>query len=398
MLAGRGEGALDLWTLAHLPLALPVGSYRLETPLDPADATALALGWAIGSYQFTRYKAAARAPARLVLPDGADAAEVARLARAVALVRDLVNTPAEDLGPADLGAKAEEIFAPLVAAGAFRRVQGEALLAQNFPLIHAVGRAGRTPELIDFSWGDPAHRRVTLVGKGVCFDTGGLDIKPPAGMLTMKKDMGGAAHALALAALIIDAKLPVRLRVLVPTVDNAIDGTAFRPLDIIRSRKGLTVEIGNTDAEGRLVLADALTLAEEDAPDLLIDFATLTGAARVALGPELPALFTNDDALAAALADSAAAVRDPLWRLPLWDGYKAELDSKVADTNNVSPSPHNGAITAALFLQKFVAPGRAWAHVDLFAWNAAARPGRPAGGEAMTIRAFYDLLKRRHAP
>lgn len=389
VLIGRPP-ALDIWSLAHLPMRLPPGDYRLESPVSAAEATAIATGWAIGCYEFTRYKAPSRAPARLVLPAGADADEATRIAAAVHLVRDLVNTPAEDLGPSELQA---------VARGMAESKGGSvrALNVAEYPLVEAVGRAGRPATFTEITWGDPSHPKVTIVGKGVCFDTGGLDIKPASGMLAMKKDMGGAAHALALAQLIMDAKLAIRLRVLIPAVDNAIAGNAFRPLDVIKSRRGLTVEIGNTDAEGRLILADALTEAENDPPALLIDFATLTGAARVALGPELPALFTPDDGLANELYASARAVNDPLWRLPLWHGYAAELDSKIADTNNVSTSPHNGAITAALFLAKFVAPERSWAHVDLFAWNASAKPGRPAGGEAMTLRAFYHLLQQRYS-
>jgi leucyl aminopeptidase len=299
------------------------------------------------------------------------------------------------MGPPDLAAASEAVAAEHGAT--CKVISGDALLAQNLPAIHAVGRAAsRPPCLIDLTWGEADAPKVTLVGKGVCFDSGGLDIKPASAMLLMKKDMGGAAHALALGQAVMALNLPVRLRVLIAAVENSISADAFRPGDILPTRKGITVEVGNTDAEGRLVLCDALALAEEDAPDLLIDFATLTGAARVALGPELPALFTPDDDLARDLADAAAAEADPLWRLPLWRPYAEWLASPIADTNNVSDGGFAGAITAALFLQKFVDPARAWAHLDLYAWIASAKPGRPKGGEAMTLRACLAAIERRY--
>ncbi len=391
-----GESPDDLWHAAGWPLRLPKGSYRLDPEPDAAQATRLAIGWALGSYSFTRYKAAARPAAELVWPANADRPHVERTARAADLVRDLVNTPAEDMGPAELARAAKDLAEELDLD--IEITKGEALRKRNFPLIHAVGRASeRAPRLIDLRWGDAAHPKVTIIGKGVCFDTGGLDLKPESGMRLMKKDMGGGAHALGLARMIVEAKLKVRLRVLVPAVENSVSGNAFRPLDVIRSRQGLTVEIGNTDAEGRLILADALTLACEEKPGLIVDFATLTGAARVALGPELPALFCNDDEVAAALARHAQAEADPLWRLPLWRSYRSRLDSKTADINNVSDGPFAGSITAALFLQEFVSPGIPWVHFDLYAWNAWTRPGRPEGAEAQTLRAVFRTIAERAA-
>jgi leucyl aminopeptidase len=374
---------------------LPPGVWRIADPLSAEDAEDAALGWLLHGYRFDRYRKAEGEPRRLIAPEGVDAARLEAIAAGVFLARDLVNTPACDMGPDALEAAARSL------AGKFGAdadcVTGDALLTQGFPMIHAVGRAAaQAPRLIDLRWGDPAAPRVTLVGKGVCFDTGGLDIKPSASMRLMKKDMGGAATALGLARMIMALQLPVRLRVLIPAVENAIAGDAFRPGDILRSRKGLTVEIGNTDAEGRLVLADALTLACEEDPGLLIDFATLTGAARVALGPDLPALFTGDEALAAEIAAAADRARDPLWRLPLWDGYEEDLKSPVADIDNAPGGGFAGAITAALFLRRFVAPGVAWAHVDLFAWSPKARPGQPQGGECQTARAFLSLIEARH--
>jgi leucyl aminopeptidase len=377
------------------PGRLPEGSYRIDPEPATPEATRVALGWALGAYAFTRYRKPGRPPAELIWPARADRGHVERTARASTLVRDLVNTPAEDMGPAELAQEAGAMARRLGMTARF--IEGEGLLEKNFPLIHAVGRAStRAPRLIDLSWGKAAHPHVTLVGKGVCFDTGGLDLKNDAGMKLMKKDMGGAAHALGLAQMIVEAKLKVRLRVLVPAVENAVSGNAMRPLDVIKSRKGLTVEIGNTDAEGRLILADALTEASRDKPALLIDFATLTGAARVALGPELPALFSNDDAVADELARHAASEADPLWRLPLWQPYRKRLDSRVADLNNVSDGPFAGSITAALFMQDFIEPGIPWVHFDLFAWNPYGRPGRPEGAEAQAIRAVYALIAARY--
>ena len=387
---GLGEDAESerMWALAGLPEALPEGDYRVERVPPGADASRLALGWALATYAFTRYRAKPAGKARLVWPQGADRGLVERLAAATFLARDLANTPAGDLGPAELAEAAVRVAEK---AGARHRViTGEQLLAENYPTIHAVGRASdRPPRLVDFVWGPAEAPKLTLVGKGVCFDTGGLDLKPASGMRLMKKDMGGAAIMLGLAQAVMAAGLAVRLRVLLPLVENAVAGNAVHPLDIVKTRKGLTVEIGNTDAEGRLILCDALAEASSEKPRLLIDMATLTGAARVALGPELPALFCNDDGLAAGLLAAGAAAADPLWRMPLWRPYRKLLDSKVADINNVSESPHAGAITAALYLAEFVEEGVPWAHLDVMAWNPQSRPGRPEGAEATGLRALY---------
>jgi leucyl aminopeptidase len=390
---GAGDGKEPLWVLGDLPSRLPGGRYRLDTGYDGRQATRAALGWALGAYAFARYKKRENKGATLDVPAKADRSAVERAAEAIYLVRDLINTPAADLGPGELAEAAQKLARQHGAQ--CRVIVGNALLKQNFPMVHAVGKASaRAPRLIDLAWGARGPR-VTLVGKGVCFDSGGLDLKPSAGMKMMKKDMGGAAHALGLAAMIMAAKLKVRLRVLVPAVENMVSGNAMRPLDVLKSRKGLTVEVGNTDAEGRLVLADALTEACRDKPALLLDFATLTGAARVALGPELPALFANRDGLAREIERFAAAESDPCWRLPLWRGYKSGLDSRVADLNNISESGFAGAIYAALFLQAFVDDAVPWAHFDLFAWNNKTKPGRPEGGEAMMLRALYALIAHR---
>jgi leucyl aminopeptidase len=383
-----------MWALAGLADMLPEGSYRLDPVPEGAEPTRLALGWALATYAFARYHAKPASGAALVWPAGADRGRVERLARAAFLARDLTNTPAGDLGPEELAQAAVRVAEE---GGACHRViVGDDLLGENYPTIHAVGRAStRPPRLVDLVWGDPAAPKVTLVGKGVCFDTGGLDLKPASGMRLMKKDMGGAAIVLGLAQAIMDARLPVRLRVLLPCVENSVSGNAMRPTDIIRTRKGLTVEIGNTDAEGRLILCDALAEASTETPQLLIDMATLTGAARVALGPELAALFCNDDKLAAALLDAADAEEDPMWRMPLWRPYRKMIDSKIADLNNVSEGPHAGAITAALYLQEFVEPGIPWAHLDVMAWNPQSRPGRPEGAEATALRALYAHISRR---
>jgi leucyl aminopeptidase len=322
-------------------------------------------------------------------------AEITRMADAATLARDLINTPANDMGPEELE-QAARALAEKYGAG-FISIVGDELLAGNFPLIHAVGMASaRAPRLIEFTWGDPKHPKVALVGKGVCFDTGGLDLKPSSGMLIMKKDMGGAANVLALAQMIMDAKLKVRLRVLIPAVENAVAGNAFRPLDIFKSRKGVSVEIGNTDAEGRLVLADALALADEEKPDLLIDLGTLTGAARVALGPDLPPFYTDDEALAADVARHARAENDPLWRMPLWMPYDKWLDSKTADLNNAPGGAFAGSITCALFLKRFVEHAKSWLHVDIYGWTPTAKPARPEGGECQAARAIYKLLSERY--
>ena len=388
------DGPADAWAFGSLPTTLPAGTYALADSVAAETATAAAFGWALGGYHFSRYKAPERASAKLVWPRAGDRAAVEAAASATTLVRDLVNTPANDLGPAELAAAAEALAREFGAR--FSVIVGDDLLTQNYPLIHAVGRASsRAPRLIDIEWGDPSAPKVTLVGKGVVFDSGGLDLKDAGNMLLMKKDMGGAAHALGLARMVMMAKLPVRLRVLVPAVENAVSGDAFRPMDVYRSRKGLTVEIGNTDAEGRLVLCDALDEASSEKPEIIIDFATLTGAARVALGTDVPAMFSNDDATANALAAASQRVDDPLWRLPLWQPYNRLLKSGIADINNAPDTRFGGSITAALFLERFVAPGVPWVHIDLYAWNGADRPGRPKGGEAMTMRAVFALLEER---
>jgi len=395
VLVGRGEDEAAMWALAGLSESLPEGNYRLEKAPEGGDPTRLALGWALGTYAFTLYRDKKKEQrARLVWPEDADRGLAERLANAVCLARDLINTPASDLGPAEL---AEAAVTVAESCGAKHRViTGESLLAENYPTIHAVGRASnRAPRLVDITWGDAKAPKVTLVGKGVCFDSGGLDLKPASGMKMMKKDMGGAAIMLGLAQAVMQGKLPVRLRVLLPCVENAVSGNAMRPLDIVKTRKGITVEIGNTDAEGRLILCDALAEACTEQPAMLVDAATLTGAARVALGPELPALFCNDDKLAAGLIDSGKQEDDPLWHMPLWRPYRKLLDSKAADINNVSDGPHAGAITAALYLQEFVEPGIPWAHLDVMAWNARARPGRPEGAEAQTLRAVYGYIAAR---
>jgi leucyl aminopeptidase len=383
----------DLFRPGQLPGLLPPGVYRFDNA--PHDARLAALAFALGSYRFGRYRKADAPNVRLVPPEGIDIADITRMAEAAALARDLINTPANDMGPEELAAAAEQLAKRYGAD--FSCIVGDDLTRQNFPLIHAVGMASpRAPRLIDFSWGDPAHPRVTLVGKGVCFDTGGLDLKPSAGMLIMKKDMGGAANVLALASMVMDAKLKVRLRVLIPAVENAVAGNAFRPLDIFTSRKGITVEIGNTDAEGRLVLADALALADEEKPDLLINLGTLTGAARVALGPDLPPFYTNDETLALDVARCATAENDPLWRLPLWAPYDSWLDSKVATINNAPSNAFAGSITCALFLQRFVEAAKSWLHVDIYGWTPSAKPARPEGGECQAARAIYKLLSERY--
>jgi leucyl aminopeptidase len=373
--------------------ALDSGRYRLEGAID--DPTYAALGFRLGAYRFGRYKTQKSAP-ELVMPSGADGAEVTRLSDAAYLARDLINTPANDLGP--------DAFDREIRAFAARHkmklkaIVGDDLLKQNFPMIHAVGRAGaEPPRLMDLSWGRAGDRKVTLVGKGVTFDTGGLDIKPSSGMLLMKKDMGGAANVLGLAHSIIDAKLKVRLRVLIPIVENSISDEAFRPGDVLPSRSGQTVEIGNTDAEGRLILGDALTLADEEKPELLLDMATLTGAARTALGPDLPPLYSTDDALARDLMAAGLAADDPLWQMPLWAPYDQMMNSKIADMNNAGSTPFAGSITAAMFLKRFVRNTKAWVHLDIYGWAPEPRPGRPFGGTDQGIRAVYGVLKQRYS-
>ena len=387
-------GALTPWCLARLAESLPEGDYRID-----GDGGCAALGWLLGQHGFDRYKSSetAKGPRVLLVADLTAADAIVREAEAVALVRDLVNTPAIDMGPAQLEAVAARIAGRHDAQ--LTVTQGRHL-EYGYPLIHAVGMAAHadfSPRLIEIEWGDPAHPRIAIIGKGITFDSGGLDIKPASGMRLMKKDMGGAAHALALAELVMASGLPVRLHLLVPAAENAIAGNAFRPGDILRSRNGLTVEVGNTDAEGRLVLADALTKAGENAPVLIVDFATLTGAARVALGPELPALFANNVELAGQLLAAGDAVGDRLWQLPLHDGYDEMLKSDIADLTNAPDSGFAGAVTAALFLRRFVPKDTPWIHLDTFAWTPSAKPGRPKGGEALGLRAVAELLRTRFA-
>jgi leucyl aminopeptidase len=385
------------WDWASLPVELPGGAYFVSGALSSKDSDAAALGFALGSYRFDRLrKPAEKELARLAWPEGSRRRRVESAVEATFLVRDLINTPASDMGPAELAASGEELARKR--GGRVRIIVGDELLKEGYPAIHAVGRAAspeRAPRLIDLELGDPGKPRLTLVGKGVCFDTGGLDLKPSNQMKLMKKDMGGAAHVLGLASMIEAAEIPVRLRVLIPAVENSVSGFSLRPLDVVRTRKGTTIEIGNTDAEGRVILADALAEASTESPALLIDFATLTGAARVALGAELPALFCNDDGTAGAFLAKADAESDPLWRMPLYAPYRKQIDGKVADLTNSTESPLAGAITAALFLQEFVRPGIPWAHVDLMAWNVSSRPGRPEGGEAMGLRAAFALIEER---
>ncbi|ESY33650.1 leucyl aminopeptidase family protein [Mesorhizobium sp. M0514] len=388
---GDGEGALAVGMLAR---ALPEGDWHFAAA--PAEPELAAIALVLGGYVFTRYGKKSGKTLRFALPLGVDAGRVRRIADGVFLARDLVNTPTSDMGPDELEKAVRTLAATHKAEVSV--IKGDDLLKQNFPMIHAVGRASvGAPRLIDMVWGPEGAPKVTLVGKGVCFDTGGLDIKPSSGMLLMKKDMGGAANVLGLASMIMAAGLKIRLRVLIPAVENSIAGNAFRPGDVLTSRKGLTVEIGNTDAEGRLVLADALALADDEEPELLIDMATLTGAARVALGPDLPPFYTGDEALASELAAASVAVEDPLWRMPLWRPYDGRLASKIADINNVTTDGFAGSVTAALFLKRFVERTTGWAHFDIFAWNPSDRPYGPAGGEAQGIRALERVISRRYA-
>lgn len=388
------DNEMDHWALGDLAYKLPEGDYCL-VGLDKETILPFAISWGLGAYRFLRYKLPKREPARLLLQDEQTYKDTAHTVRAVNWVRDLINTPAEDMGPAQLASAA------LTLSNEFNvsceMIVGDRLLSEGYPTIHAVGRASEhAPRLIDFSWGDVDHPKVTLVGKGVCFDTGGLDLKNASGMRLMKKDMGGAAHVLGLARMIMSVSLPIRLRVLIPAVENSVSGKAFRPGDVLNTRKGLTVEVDNTDAEGRLVLCDALTEASNETPDLIIDFATLTGAARVALGTDLPAFFTRNDGLAELLVKLGNKIQDPLWRLPLYEEYRRQLDSMLADLLNCGTSPFGGAITAALFLDAFVPASIDWLHIDLMAWNLHSRPGRPRGGEAMGLRAVFAYLKNRY--
>ena len=386
---------LSPWCMARLGDALPEGRYRLAEG-DPGPAM---LGWMLGQHRLNNYRSKAdpeRGPRVLLTLEAADIDGYVRLAEATALVRDLVDTPAADMGPAELEAAARSLAKE---HGAKIEVTAGDGLAQGYPMIAAVGQGAapdRKPRLIELRWGKDNAPRLAIVGKGVCFDSGGLDIKPASGMRLMKKDMGGAAHALALAKLVMAAKLPVRIHLLVPAVENSVSATSYRPGDVLNSRKGLKVEIDNTDAEGRLVLGDALAKAGEDNPELIVDFATLTGAARVALGPDLPATFVNDDELAASIEAAATQVTDPIWRMPLWDGYDEMLKSDLADLSNAADSPMGGAVTAALFLRRFVPEDIPWAHLDTFAWRPSAKPGRPKGGDAMGLRAVFAMLQGRY--
>ena len=391
----------DPWCLAGLPVSLPPGDYYLHTNHGSAmtwseqDLTRAVMGWGLGAYQFTRYKKSQKSTARLVIPTGCDHAEVDALISAISLARDLINTPAEDMMPEQLASAVQDLAD--TRGGELHQTIGDELRDKNFPAIHTVGRASvHAPRLIDLRWGDPNHPRLTLVGKGVCFDSGGLDLKPSKGMRQMKKDMGGAAHAIALASLVMQSALPVRLRLLVPAVENAVAGNAYRPGDVITTRQGITVEIDNTDAEGRVILSDALSEGSAETPDLMIDFATLTGAARVAVGTELPAMFCNHDKVAEGIRATSVEASDEVWRLPLHAPYRELIESKVGDILNSATSPFGGAITAALFLQEFVADTVPWVHFDLMAWNVRSRPGRPEGGEAMGLRAVYEFLKQRY--
>ncbi|HEY1900129.1 MAG TPA: leucyl aminopeptidase family protein [Steroidobacteraceae bacterium] len=386
---------LNLWHAAGLSERLPAAHYRVATALAPHAATQFALGWLIGSYHITRYRSGLQTPrAALIAPPGADLPYVRAAAEATTLARDLINTPANDLGPAELAQAGFDLAARFGAR--CQVLSGAELEAQGYPLIRAVGAgSAREPCLVDLRWGSADAPRVTLVGKGVCFDTGGLDLKPGTAMLLMKKDMGGAACALALASMLMSLNAPIQLRVLLPCVENSVDALSYRPGDVLRSRKGVTIEIGNTDAEGRLILADALAEADAESPDLLIDLATLTGAARTALGPELPAAYSPDEALLASARAAGEATCDPLWPMPLWLGYDDEFSSRIADIGNVAAGPFAGSIIAALFLKRFVTTSHAWLHLDLFAWNPKERPGRPVGAEAQCVRALYSLIRQR---
>ncbi len=390
-----GVAALDdPWACGDLPAKLPVGSYHLVAASEPVALESMTIGWGLGAYRFAHYKATDPVGAKLVIDPACDAELVKTQVAATCLVRDLINTPAEDMMPEHLAAAIATVGRECGAA--VTQIVGDDLLAQNYPTIHRVGRASaHAPRLIDLRWGEADQPQLTLVGKGVCFDSGGLDLKSAAGMRLMKKDMGGAAHALGLAQMVMHMGLPVHLRVLVPAVENAVSGDAMRPGDVISSRQGLTIEVDNTDAEGRLILCDALTEGSAAHPALLLDFATLTGAARVALGTELPALFTNSDDVATGLLAGAEHASDPLWRLPLHQPYRAMLNSTIADIANAASAPFAGAITAALFLQEFVSAGVDWAHFDIMAWNRTSQPGRPEGGEAMGMRAVFAYLRQR---
>lgn len=389
------EEKLDAWSIAHLPTQLPPQTFWLEGKLTPPQATQLTLGWVLANYNFNRYKKNDGKPPILLAPKGCDTAYVQAMSASMCWARDLINTPANDMHPQALAEEAVQLAKKHKAK--LSVITGEALLKENYPVIYTVGKASSiAPRLVDMTFARKGAPKVTLVGKGVCFDSGGLDIKSASGMKLMKKDMGGAAAVLALARALVETHVPVQLRVLLPIVENAVSGNAMRPLDIVPTRKGITVEIGNTDAEGRLILCDALYEADQDAPDLLIDCATLTGAARVALGADMPAFFTPDDTLADQVMRHSAREGDPLWRLPLWKPYRKQLDTPSADLSNDPDSSYGGAITAALYLQEFVSKTSAWLHIDMMAWNQNTRPGRPVGGEAMAVRALYALIKERY--
>jgi len=398
---GAAAGALvgvsgddDIWSWSAASDKLPKGRYRLALEPKAAIADRLTLGWGLAAYKFTRYKGKPKQHPKLVWPKNANQNLVTGAVEATYLTRDLINTPASDMGPAELANAARKLARQHKASCS--TVVGDELLKKNFPAIHAVGRASdRAPRLIDLKWGRATDPKVTLVGKGVCFDTGGLDLKPASGMLLMKKDMGGAAHVLGLAHMIMAAKLKVRLRVLISAVENSVSSNAYRPMDVITTRKGITVEIGNTDAEGRVVMSDALALAAAEKPAVILDFATLTGAARIALGPSLPAMFCNDDGLAAAFAKAGQAMDDPVWRMPLWQPYKKYIEPNIADISNTGKIPQGGAITAALFLERFVEPNIPWAHFDIMAWNSSSTPGKPEGGEAMAMRAAFNVIAQK---
>jgi leucyl aminopeptidase len=398
---GKAAGAVlvlhakpSLWDFGALGTRLPPGTWKLldTAPVSPTDA-AVAIG--LGLWKFERYKAKKRKPsAKFLWPAGADKERATATIEAISMARDLITTPSSDMGPAELAAAAQELAKKFKAK--LSVIVGDDLLKKNYPTIHAVGRAStRAPRLIDLTWGNPSDPKVTLVGKGVCFDTGGLDLKAAGGMLNMKKDMGGAATMMAVAAMVMAAKLPVRQRLLVPAVENSVSGNAFRPLDVITTRQGITVEIGNTDAEGRLILCDALAEGASEKPTMMVDCATLTGAARVSLGPDLPALFCNDDTLANGLLETGVEISDPMWRMPLHKPYRSMYASKVADMNNVASSPFGGAIIAALYLQEFVPDDVPWAHFDMMAWNNTSRPGKPEGGEAQAARAIFTTIEKR---
>lgn len=393
ILIGTGETA-DPWSMGALPQALPMGAYRIEPRAGMPDPARCALAWGLGAYRFERYKTPERERPRLVVPQGVDHGVLDAQVQSVYRVRDLINTPAGDMMPEHLTQAVSELAGLYQAR--VREIVGEALLDENYPLIHAVGRASaHAPRLIDLRWGPPHAPRLTLVGKGVCFDSGGLDLKPANSMRLMKKDMGGAAHVIGLAGLVMATGLAVRLRVLIPAVENAVSGDAYRPGDVLRARNGKAIEIENTDAEGRLVLCDALVEAASEGPELIVDFATLTGAARVALGTELPALFAHPGSLADDLVAAAQDADDPLWPMPLHEPYREQLDSPIADLSNCTSEPYGGAITAALFLKEFVPPGIDWLHLDVMGWNTRSRTARPVGGEAMGMRTLFAYLRKR---